>query len=215
MSDTLCHETGQGATFHIVTRDSSTRHDMTEDAAWSRLKQRRIAVGYRTAAAFARAVGVNATTYRSHESPPDADRSRRLDAEDARRYAPKLAVDWRWLLHGDAAYAPQSDALPARVPEELFVLTLRTIVEALGSPRLAEKLERQIKAEGEALALLTNAEAGRRPDDVRVKLLVRGIQAACEELLSDDAAPPLDRTRLARAAENAPALLRVLSAIAG
>ena len=61
-----------------------------------RLIDARIAAGYDSAIEFVRAHtahGIVEVTYRSHENG-----TRNLSAESARKYAPLLGVDWKWLM---------------------------------------------------------------------------------------------------------------------
>lgn len=188
-----------------------------EDGPWRRLKEARLRAGFRSSAALARAVGMPKATVASHERSPSEDNHRGISVRRAQDYGRVLKIDWRWLLYGDAAEmapTPPTDpgiALPADIPDMYFILILRTLVEGLSSSAVAVALEDSIAIEGQSVAELTNQSAGKRPDAVRVTLLVRGMQAACEELLSFDGAPPLDRARLAAAAALAPELLRVFS----
>jgi hypothetical protein len=89
--------------------------------AANRLKEAARKAGYRTAAAFARAVGSEETTMRSHFNG-----NRSFNREDAKRYAAKInqslpagdpPVTWQWLLDGDEAGAP----MVVRAAEEAVV----------------------------------------------------------------------------------------------
>lgn len=74
---------------------SVTFRHMTEQPH-DRLKATRLALGYRSAAAFANQNNLPEPTYRSHETGV-----RNLTIQAAKNYAPALKVDWRWLMFGD------------------------------------------------------------------------------------------------------------------
>jgi hypothetical protein len=66
-----------------------------------RLRWSRKMAGYMTASSAAKAAGVNPTTYRSHERPPDED-GRVIDEGWAQLYGQTFEVHWPWLLTGQA-----------------------------------------------------------------------------------------------------------------
>lgn len=81
----------------IIDDEGTTNfHPDVDQAAAARLKRARIEGGYRTAVDFARALGINITTYHHHEN------GRRGIPEDAaRRYAKALDLNFSSLLFGD------------------------------------------------------------------------------------------------------------------
>lgn len=89
------------------------------------LKKAREKAGYKSAAEFARTNGFHDVTYRSHENGV-----RPLTVDAAKRYAPKLGLDWRDLIDGsgdalDKVVAPPPGSLinpstpttTSRIPE--------------------------------------------------------------------------------------------------
>ena len=128
--------------------------------AAERLEKARIAAGYRSAAAFARAVDVHESTYRSHENG-----TRPLTIDAAKIYAPKLAIPWNVLYFGDDAPpipadppAPQEDhklneIAPNPAPS-LSPVTAPDYENAVGSPFRpvqplpSEPLARDIQVKG-------------------------------------------------------------------
>lgn len=67
-----------------------------------RLRNARRDAGFRTATAFAEAVGQNVTTYTQHENG-----NRAFDADDAARYAKRLKTTPEHLLYGRATGEPE------------------------------------------------------------------------------------------------------------
>jgi hypothetical protein len=98
----------------------------------SRLKRARIEAGYRSARRFALELGIDDTTYRSHEAQPGASNHRAFNEEWAQRYAEALGVNWMWLLYGDDVAAMQGEravASVAGVSEAQAAAALRPILE--------------------------------------------------------------------------------------
>lgn len=76
---------------------------------WQRLLWARDTAGYRSAAAFARAIGEKEHTYKAYERDPDsASKATPLEFSKARAWAEKLNVRWEWLLDGQGV--PWTDA---------------------------------------------------------------------------------------------------------
>lgn len=111
---------------------------ITPQDASKRLRSARIAAGFKTAAAAAKAVGFNAVTVRAHESGQNG-----LTAERADKYASVYGVSAQYIVFGvrgegddvgpeDAAYAElalraaKAEASVARVKD-----TLRRLLESL------------------------------------------------------------------------------------
>jgi DNA-binding XRE family transcriptional regulator len=70
--------------------------DIVDKAAAARLKQARIAAGYRTAKDFAEMISINITTYHHHENG-----RRSIPRATAQRYEEALALPLRSILFGD------------------------------------------------------------------------------------------------------------------
>lgn len=107
----------------------------TNDNQAARLKSARIAAGWKSARRFAQNIGVDDTTYRSHEMRPGAPGARAYDDDSAQRYADALGVNWMWLKFGDAVAPMQGDPAAAAVSdltEAQAAAALRPIFEALG-----------------------------------------------------------------------------------
>lgn len=79
-----------------------------------RLQHAREQAGYRSAAAFAKAIDASETTYRAHENG-----SRTLTIRAARQYATRLAVAWQWLMFGDQTGLPEDDLATVAYLQEL------------------------------------------------------------------------------------------------
>lgn len=71
------------------------------DSPSQRLRRARLRASFASAANFARLVGVELPTYRSHENG-----NRGFGTEDAQRYAQALGCSAAWLLFGDETPAP-------------------------------------------------------------------------------------------------------------
>lgn len=74
---------------------NSTPDHAPEETPAERLRQARKAAGYKTAANAALALAVNPTTYTAHENG-----GRKLNADNAEKYAPHFGVKPEWLLYG-------------------------------------------------------------------------------------------------------------------
>lgn len=107
-----------------------------------RLKTARIDHGYRSAAKFAAAVGVDDSTYRSHEMPPGAPGHRAYNEEFAQRYADALGVNWMWLMYGDDV-APMTGveaiAPTSALTEAQATAALRPLLQSLGMDETAAR----------------------------------------------------------------------------
>lgn len=107
----------------------------TNDNQAARLKNARVAAGWRSARKFANEIGVDDTTYRSHEMAPGAPGARSYDEAAAQRYADALGVNWMWLKFGEDVAPMTGDPAAAAVSgltEAQAAAALRPIFEALG-----------------------------------------------------------------------------------
>lgn len=98
----------------------------------ARLKRARIDAGYRSARRFALSLGIDDSTYRSHEAPPNASNYRAFNDEWAQRYAEALGVNWMWLMYGDSVAVMRGEravASVAGVSESQAAAALRPVLE--------------------------------------------------------------------------------------
>lgn len=85
-----------------MARDRSDLRWQHCEEPWQRLLWARETAGYRSAAAFARAVGEKEHTYKAYERERDSgSKATTLTFPKARAWAPKLDVRWEWLLNGE------------------------------------------------------------------------------------------------------------------
>lgn len=130
----------------------------------SRLKSARQNAGWRSARKFATELGVDETTYRSHEMPAGAPGARAFNEESAQRYADALNVNWMWLLYGDAVAPMTGESTVATisgVSESQAAAAMRPILTAMGIDADASRPL--------ARALLKAIKAAQTLDDARLK----------------------------------------------
>lgn len=87
--------------WHVAPMD----HDLDLETPWGRLTWAREAANYKSAVAFAKAVGIHPTTYRAYEAGQNGY------AKHAAIFAKKLGVTAEWLLGGGPLPQPQDDTL--------------------------------------------------------------------------------------------------------
>lgn len=69
-------------------------HEPWERLRWARARR------YRSASAFAAAIGMNVNTYNAHERELGSSRNTALTAEKAMAFGKRLGVRWEWLFSG-------------------------------------------------------------------------------------------------------------------
>lgn len=130
----------------------------------ARLKFARQSAGWRSARKFATEIGVDESTYRSHEMEAGAPGARAFGEESAQAYADALNVNWMWLLYGDDVAPMTGEAEAASVggvTESQAAAALRPIFAALGIDASA--------ARPAARGLLKAIKAAQALDDARLK----------------------------------------------
>lgn len=129
-----------------MARDRSDLRWQHLDATWKRLLWARETHGaYRSAASFARAIGLGEHAYKAYERDPDnSSKASTLDYDYAVRWADMLDVRWEWLLNRTGV--PWRDEGPKNFSPEATGV----------AERLDSLPEDQRKAKAEAIkALLT------------------------------------------------------------
>lgn len=138
-------------TIHIMTDEITL--PSAPDSAHERLREARKKI-FKSAAAFARKVGVNVVTYRAHENGQNG-----FDADDAERYAKHLGVSPAYLLIGPRSIEMSKVATPPSASP----------VDAPG----ADMGDDQIS---EVIAILDVARGGKLPRQARSDLIARARQ---------------------------------------